>query len=452
MFSDEADNLDSKYGQILLVDDDADVRQALKRLLRRLHHVDTAGSGDEALELLEEKEYDLVISDMRMPGMSGAELLRICYERWPDMVRILVTGYSDMESVVSAVNEGNIFRYIAKPWQNDQVRSIVADALQTQVLKTHNEALQGRIAEQNRELARLNKILEQKVQAASNQVGEANDKLETAYRTLVNEFNSMLLLLVGLVERRNGEEPGSTERQARLAKLFGEFAGLVGQPIQDLYYAALLKNIGKVTLSDVILTRSVPNMSPAEKKEYSRFTINGQTTLMMLEPLQNAANIIRSHMELYSGKGFPDRLAGEAIPLESRLLRIVTDYVDLQREYNFLGERLNSEQARQYLLKSAGKRYDRELVDLFMEALEDFGEGVVPNVERIPITEAKIGMELAGSLISPAGVILLSEGTVLNERHVSKLAAMHRQFKGHQIMLHIRRDEPEPSESDSPNG
>ncbi|MGB1090739.1 MAG: HD domain-containing phosphohydrolase, partial [Oceanobacter sp.] len=385
--------------------------------------------------------FDLVISDMRMPGMSGAEFLKTCFEKWPEMVRILITGYSDMESTIAAVNEGNIFRYVHKPWDNAQLRSIVADALQVGILKSTNEDLQRRIADQNAELSRLNRELQGRLEVKESEAGAVNEKLESAYRTLVHEFNSMLLLLVGLVERRNGEEQGSTERLARLTKLFGEFAGLVGQQIQDLYYAALLKNIGMITLPDIILTKSLPAMTQAEKREYAHFTINGETTLMMLEPLQNAARIIRSHMELYNGKGFPDRLASDAIPLESRLLRIVTDFVDLQREHNFLGERLEADDAKKYLLKMAGKRYDRELVDLFMEALEDFGEGVVSNVDRIPIEEARVGMSLAGSLVSPAGVTLLSEGTVLNERHVQKLAAMRRQFEGHQIMLHIRRPE-----------
>ena len=231
-----------------------------------------------------------------------------------------------------------------------------------------------------------------------------------------------------------------------MSKLFGEFAGLVGQPIQDLYYAALLKNIGKITLPDAVLIKSWTTMNRLEKKEYSRFPVNGQTTLMLLEPLQNSANIIRSHMELYNGKGFPDRLEGDAIPLESRILRIVTDYVDLQREHNFLGEKLNEDDTRTYMIKMAGLRYDRALIDLLMEVLEDFDEGVVPNMDRIPIAAAKQGTILAKSLISPAGVVLLSEGTLLTERHVSKLQALQRQFEGHQIMLQVRHPDSSGSE------
>lgn len=435
-----------KVGRILLVDDEPAILQALKRLLCRQYDVVTAGSGQQALDLLEQEAFDLVISDMRMPGLSGADLLKVCFERWPEMVRVLVTGYADMESTIRAVNEGNIYRYINKPWDNDQLCSVVADSLQCKILQEKNEKLQARIREQNKELARFNHELEQQVEQKTDQAGAAEAKLEEAYRSLVQEFNSMVLLLVGMVEQRNGEEPGSSERLARLSKLFGEFAGLVGQPIQDLYYAALLKNIGKITLPDAVLIKSWTTMNRLEKKEYSRFPVNGQTTLMLLEPLQNSANIIRSHMELYNGKGFPDRLEGDAIPLESRILRIVTDYVDLQREHNFLGEKLNEDDTRTYMIKMAGLRYDRALIDLLMEVLEDFDEGIVPNMDRIPIAAAKQGTILAKSLISPAGVVLLSEGTLLTERHVSKLQALQRQFEGHQIMLQVRHPDSSGSE------
>ncbi|MDK2776923.1 MAG: response regulator [Pseudomonadota bacterium] len=429
-----------KHGRLLIVDDEEAVLQALRRLFHRQYDVVTHTSGAAALEQLKTDAFDLIISDMRMPGMSGAELLKSCFEQYPDMIRILLTGYSDLESAIKAVNEGNIYRYISKPWDNDQLRAVVAEAIDTRDLRSANERLNAHIVEQNEELARLNRELQDKYQEKSDQVGEAEARLTDAYRNLRQEFNSMVHILVSIMERRNGEEKDSSERIARLAKEFAEFSGLEGQQIQDVYYAALLRNIGKVSLPDAVLSKAIAQMSQSEKQEYARFTINGQTTLMLLEPLQNASSIIRSHMELYNGKGFPDKLSGDAIPKEARILRIVNDYVEVQREHNFLGETLDEESARAYLLKMAGQRYDRELVDIFMDVLEDFSEGVVPNMERIPIEEARVGMTLAGNLVSPAGVVLLSEGTCLTERHVAKLQAMQRQFEGHDIRLHVRRE------------
>lgn len=432
-----------KLARLLIVDDEEPVRQALNRLFRRQYDVEVAASGDEALQLLNQEAFDIVISDMRMPGMSGAELLKNCYLKWPEMIRILLTGFSDLESAISAINEGKIFRYVSKPWDNDLLKGLVAEALDLRDLKSANKSLNNHIVEQNKELQRLNNELKEKFQEKAEEVGETEGKLQQAYRTLHQEFNSMVHILVGAIDARLGVESGCTEQLARLAKSFGEFGGLQGEQIQDLYYAALLKDFGKVGLPDSIVQKPLANLSRSEKMEYAGFGINGQTSLMMLEPLQNAATIIRSHTELYNGRGFPDRLAGEAIPVAARMLRIVSDYAELQRTPNFLGQKLAAQDAQIYLLNMAGQRYDRELVDVFMAVLADFDGGVVSNMERIPITEAEEGMVLADNLVSPAGVVLLSADTCLTMRHVNKLQMLHRQFEGHQIMLHIHRREAE---------
>ena len=428
-----------KSGRLLLVDDEQGVLQALKRLFYRHYDVVLANGGEEALSILETDSFDMIISDMRMPGMSGAELLKSCFEQYPAMIRVLLTGYSDLDSAIKAVNEGNIYRYISKPWDNDQLRDMVAEALESKELKSANQRLSAHIVEQNDELARLNRELQAKYEASSDAVGEAEAKLQDAYKTLRHEFDAMVHILVGSMEDRLGMEKGSTERFAELVRSFAKNAGLDESQINDTYYAALLKNLGKMSLSDSVLIKAIPQMSNAEKQEYARFTINGQTSLMLLEPLQNAANIIRSHMELYNGKGFPDRLAGGAIPKSSRILRIVCDYAELQRESNFLGEPLSEKDARVYLLKLAGQRYDRELVDIFAETLETYDGGAISSMERLNIADVKEGMILAGNLVSPGGAVLLSSGTQLTERHVAKLQALMRQFEGHEIFVHVRK-------------
>ncbi len=441
MLSEMAEALQEKHARLIIVDDDQAVLQALNRLFCRQYDIVLCSGGEEALNYLQQHSADLIISDMRMPGMNGAELLKQCNEKYPDMIRFLLTGYADLQSAIKAVNEGNIYRYIAKPWDNDNLRTMVAEAIDLRDLRFSNQRLNAHVAEQNAELERLNRELKYKYQQKAEQAGSAEEQLREAYRTLRQEFNGMVHLLVSIVETRNGEESGSSEKLARLAKLFAEFAGLQGEQIQDVYYAALLRNIGKVLLPDAVLNKNIGLLSTAEKQAYARFPLHGHNALMMLEPLQHVAAIIRNHMELYNGKGFPDRLTANAIPRESRMLRIISDYADLQHEHNFLGEALNEAQVREYLLKMAGQRYDRELVDIFLTALDDFEEGVVSSIERLGIREAQPGMILATNLVSPAGVIMLSEGTQLTERHVSKLRALQAQFEGHDIRLHIRRPE-----------
>ena len=439
---------EEKSGRILVVDDEADIRQSLLRLFRRIYDVKGAENGSAALALLAEEEFDLIISDMRMPGMSGAELLTHCYDRYPAMGRVLLTGYADLESTISAINQGHIHRYVAKPWDNDELKQVVAEVIDIAQLKQANDRLNGRIIEQNHQLERLNQELQQRVDQQSEQVGESEKRLQQANRSLHQEFNSMVHILTGLIEARLAEPPGSSEKLARLAKAFAEFSGLSGPQIQDVYYAALLKNFGKVSLSDAVISRSLSQLSATEKREFAHFSIHGQTALMLLEPLQNAANIIRSHTELYNGRGFPDRLTGEAIPIEARILRIVSDYSELQREHNFLGEKLSEANARVYLLKMASQRYDRELVDTFMQVLDDFEELVAPHSERIAIDEAKPGMILADNLYSPSGAVLLSAGAQLSAHHIEKLFSIQREFSQHRIVLHVVNPDAHQQQAD----
>lgn len=438
MLSDQVNTIaQEKQGRILIVDDEEAVRQALTRLLRRQYDIEVAENGVKALEILEQQTFDLVISDMRMPEMNGAELLSQCFKRWPTMIRILLTGFSDLESAIKAVNEGNIYRYIAKPWDNDQLRQTIAEALELNRLRDTNSSLNAHIEVQNAELERLNRELHKKYEATLNRAGEAESQLQSAYRQLRQEFHAVILMLVHLIEVRLQQEIGSSERFARLTKTFAEFAGFDGHQIEDIYYAALLKDVGKVLLPDSILQKSLSEMDPVERKAYAKSPANAQSALMLLQPLHNAANLIRSHMELFNGKGFPDRLMADAIPRGARLLRIANDYVELQRKDNFLGQKLDESGALSYLKKMAGQRYDAQLLATFEQALEDSDAANINRVERLTVDELQPDMILASHFLSPAGVILLSEGTQLTAHHVEKLHALARQFDKHVITLSV---------------
>jgi len=110
---------DAQDWKILCVDDEPNILASLRRLFRQAgFQVLVAGGGAEALQILEAEAVDLVISDMRMPGMNGAEFLHEVRQRWPERMRILMTGQSDMASTIDAINRGEIFRYVPKPWDD----------------------------------------------------------------------------------------------------------------------------------------------------------------------------------------------------------------------------------------------------------------------------------------------------------------------------------------------
>ena len=154
----------SKPPCLLLVDDEANILSALKRLLRpQGYQVLTAEGGDSALAILAQESVDLIISDMRMPIMDGAALLAQVRERWPATMRVLLTGYADISSTISAINKGGIFRYIAKPWNDEEIISVIGQALEIRGLGLERQRLQTLTEQQNAELNALNLGLEKKV-------------------------------------------------------------------------------------------------------------------------------------------------------------------------------------------------------------------------------------------------------------------------------------------------
>ena len=141
---------------LLFVDDEASILSALKRLFRRDgYHILTAGGGAEGLELLAANRVDLVISDQRMPQMTGVEFLREVRKRHPETVRIVLSGYTELNSITEAINEGAIYKFLTKPWEDEQLRANVQEALQHKDLLDENRRLVDELGEANRQLRQL---------------------------------------------------------------------------------------------------------------------------------------------------------------------------------------------------------------------------------------------------------------------------------------------------------
>ncbi|MCX7892739.1 MAG: response regulator [Burkholderiales bacterium] len=115
--------------RVLFVDDEVRILAALKAIFRDKYEVDSVMSGDSAVELLRRKSFHVVVSDQRMPGMQGVELLRHVREVAPKTVRLLLTGYSDLASIVGSINEGEVYRFISKPWDNDELAATLREAV-----------------------------------------------------------------------------------------------------------------------------------------------------------------------------------------------------------------------------------------------------------------------------------------------------------------------------------
>lgn len=156
---------------LLLVDDESNILSALKRLLRRDgYHILTANSGQEGLDVLTQNKVDVIVSDQRMPGMMGVEFLRIAKSLYPETVRIVLSGYTELQSVTDAINEGAVYRFLTKPWEDQQLSGHIAEAFRHKEMADENQRLNLRVRSANQELADANRQLEQLVKQKQQQI------------------------------------------------------------------------------------------------------------------------------------------------------------------------------------------------------------------------------------------------------------------------------------------
>lgn len=422
---------------VLCVDDEANILSALKRLFRLAgYRILTATSGQEGLSIVEQEggSVDLILSDMRMPEMDGAAFLAAVRSRWPDIPRILLTGYADMESTVAAINEGQIYRYISKPWNDSEVLLIARDALERKALEREKARLEALTQRQNEELKALNAGLEETVAKRTAELRGAHEKLKRSFLTSIQVF-------ANLIELRAGQMAGHSSRVADLTRRLVLKLGLGDKERQDVFLAALLHDIGKIGLPDALLEKAPPQMTGDEFALWRRHPIKGEQALMALEELQGAAAIIRAHHERFDGTGYPDALSGMTIPLGARILAVVNEFDGLMSGL-LTGTRMSETDARQFILKSRGKRYDPAVVDAFLGATGGAASVEVKDIELVS-RELRPGMVLAQNVVSKEGVVLLTTGYALTEHLIHQLRE-YENAENYKLTFHVQPVESSP--------
>lgn len=425
---------DTPPATVLCVDDEANILSALRRLFRPAgYRLLLATSGAEGLQLLEAENgaIDLVISDMRMPEMDGARFLAQVRDRWPEVGRILLTGYADIESTVAAINQGEIYRYIAKPWNDGDVLLTVRDALERKFLQREKARLEALTLAQNEELKALNASLEEKVQLRTQELALANEKLKTSFMTSIRVF-------ANLIELREGRMAGHSRRVADLARRIAGKMGLGAREAQDVFLAGLLHDIGKIGIPDHLLTKPETRMTAEERGVWRKHPIKGEQALMALEELRNAARLIRAHHERFDGQGYPDGASGLTIPLGARILSLANDYDGL-RQGTLSDRRMDEQEAMQYVIQGKNRRYDPQVVDAFVTLSGGTLEPAAADMALSPL-DLKPGMVLTRDFISREGVLLLAADYLLDENLIRQIRDYERS-EGGRITLHVRPPE-----------
>ena len=422
---------------ILCVDDEPNILASLQRLFRKHHFRVLCADGAAAgLAALEREPVDLVISDMRMPHCNGTDFLERVRARWPATMRLLLTGYADLGSIVGAINRGEIYRYITKPWNEEDILLIVRDALGRRSLEQEKERLEQLTRQQNHSLLELNATLEERVRARTLELQSAQQALLVSNHRLKGNFLTSIKILSSMIEMRGGAMSGHARGVADLARKLALRMGLPAREAQDVFIAGLLHGIGKTGFPDSLLRIPEYVLKGDTLGEYRKYPQLGEQLLMPLEELGETARLVGAHRERFDGSGFPHRLAGFDIPVGARILAVAYDFEALQSGH-LVQRQLNAGQAAGLMAESRGKRYDPDVI----EALYDIRTGrhvtdEVPDVV-MGVAQLKPGMTLARDLVSEDGALLLSAEHVLNERLLKQLADFERR-SGSSLQLHIR--------------
>ncbi|RFC34042.1 MAG: Response regulator c-di-GMP phosphodiesterase RpfG family [Candidatus Nitrotoga sp. SPKER] len=424
---------------LLCVDDEQNILFALCRLFRSDgYRVLTATSGDAGIKLLESEQVDLVISDMRMPEMDGARFLEMVRSRWPDTLRILLTGHADITSTIEAINQGQIFRYISKPWDDQDMRLIVRHALEHKQLEHDKRRLEALTQRQNEELRELNASLEARVEARTAELRLTHDALAAVNEKLKTSFLTSIKVFSNLIEVTEGSRSGHSRRVADLARRIAVKIGLDRAATQDVMLAGLLHDIGKIGMPDALLTKSVSQMNTEEFILFKKHPIKGELALMALDSLRSAARLLRSHHERYDGQGYPDGLSATDIPLGARILAVANDYDGLQIG-SFSTKRLTSVEALAFLQQSRSKRYDPQVLDAFASLSgSEIAEKVQKECAMGP-NALRPGMILSRDLISREGALLLAADSTLDDSLIKQIRG-YTCYEERNVVIHVHAD------------
>lgn len=220
---------------LLLVDDEENITSALVRLLRQDgYKILRANGGEAGLGLLEQNEVGVIISDQRMPGMTGVEFLGRVRELYPDTVRIVLSGYTELNSVTDAINRGSVFKFFTKPWEDDLLRANIKEAFQHYEMKRENVRLAHELEVANEELRKINHELEQRVEDKTREVMRNLNVLRVSQEVLDN----LPVAVIGI-----GDEGVIAIANLRAHQLFSAEGStpMLGEIAQDVIPADLLQ-------------------------------------------------------------------------------------------------------------------------------------------------------------------------------------------------------------------
>lgn len=330
---------------ILIIEDDKEVRDLLFEFLSKLgYKIKKAGTGKEGLKKIQSNKIDVVILDILLPDMNGIDLLPQIKSLNDESSIIMLTGISDLRTVRKAIQNG-AYDYIVKPIEFDDLQISIGRAVEkTRLLRIQKD---------------YNKYLEKTVEKQKEQIRKT--------------FVGAIISLVKLLEARDIYQKGHSLRVGSIAGRMGKLLGFSKKRIENIRIAGFLHDVGKVIVPEEILFKPAKlngsellkvRKHPGEGAEILKYVIEDNETLQG----------IKHHHECYNGKGYPDKLKGEEIPIFGRIIAIA-DALDAMLSDRPYRATLTIEDVKREFTENKGTQFDPKLVDLLLEKFDDFIQG-----------------------------------------------------------------------------
>ncbi|MEP6663104.1 MAG: HD domain-containing phosphohydrolase [Verrucomicrobiota bacterium] len=413
--SHESNNLVETPHPILIVDDEEIVLVALRETLQREgYEVVASPHAVHASSLLQKQQFSVVITDQMMPMVSGLEFLAQVRGAQPDATRILITAVLNLNTVIEAINKGEIYRFIVKPWLREELLATVKSAVQRNDMIRSNNRLQAMTLAMNEKLIQLNCALETEM----GKVAEQNQQLKEFSLAQEENLRRSVKLCVQTMQTFYPMLGKQAQRVFELCKTMGQGLELPPEQQQTLEISGWIHDIGLVGVPRRLIR--IWQESPRDLTEAERILIEHHPVLAeelagFVHSLKEVGKTIRAHHERFDGGGYPDKLQGETIPWLARLLAVAVAYAESYADATLAAEKIS---------QGSGSQFDPEAVRAFLRFLP---RAVVPGKQRaVLISDLLPGMVLAEGIYTETGILLMPSGQRLTATYIDKLRNHHR--------------------------
>lgn len=407
MFPDASENA---LHHILVVDDEEAVLLSLRdTLAREGYQVTAVPDAVEALAQLKQHVFSVVITDQQMPVLTGLEFLGQVKLLQPDCTRILITAVLSLSTVIDAINKGEIYRFIVKPWLREELLVTVRNAVHRYELICRNQVLHATTLQMNEKLGRMNTELESQL----GRIAEQKAELERLNGALAENLSHSVELCLKTMQTFYPSLGSQARRVHGLCCVMADDLSLSAAERQTLEVAAWLHDIGLVGVPRQLIRRweeAPGSLQEEERAIVQQHPVLGEELASFANPLCGVGAIIRGHHERFDGAGYPDGLKGEQIPWLARLLAVAVAYAESGADSFTTVERIK---------RGRGGEFDPEAVRVFLRSLP---QATLPRGQReVLLSELQPGMVLARGIYTANGLLLVPDGQRLSEVAITKL-------------------------------